>query len=457
MSPISTEDIAALASRVSGPVFARDSEGLAAEVTGQNLLIVHHPDVAVGAASENDVVEAVRFAADHALTVNVQSTGHGTHAAYESGLIITTKRLDGVTIDADARTASIGGGARWAAVVAAAAPHGLAPVTGSSTGVGVVGFLLGGGLGPLARSHGFGSDWLREVRIVTADGEIRTASATDDPDLFWAIRGGKSGFGVITNVTVELAPIAELYAGALWFDAPDIGTALRAWSAWAATAPDDVTTSAALMRMPPLEAVPEPLRGRKLLSIRFAYPGSQADGERLAAPLREAAPVYIDALGPMPLANVAQIHNDPDEPSPIQAWSQGYELGELDGAFIERTLESFGPDSESPFTIVEFRQLGGAAARDVVGGSAVGGRSGHFVFSLLGISPQPMAEVFANYAGAFTASVADSILPETTINFAGETDDAEVYARSWSPENVARLALVREQYNPAGLFPSGVH
>ncbi|MGO2520258.1 MAG: FAD-binding oxidoreductase [Microbacterium sp.] len=457
MLSISTEEIAALASRVSGPVFARDSKGLAAEVSGQNLLIIHDPDVAVGAATENDVVEAVRFASDHALAVNVQATGHGTHAAYDSGLIITTRRIDDVTIDPATRTASIGAGARWSAVVAAAAPHGLAPITGSSTGVGVVGFLLGGGVGPLARSHGFGSDWLREVRIVTADGKIRTASSAENPDLFWAIRGGKTGFGVITSVTVELAPISELYAGALWFDAPHIDTALHTWSAWAATAPDNVTTSAALVRMPPLEVIPEPLRGRRLLAIRFAYPGPDTDGERIAAPLRDAAPIYIDALGPMPLENVAQIYNDPDEPSPIRGWTKGYAMGKLDASVIARTLESFGPNAESPFMIAEFRHLGAAAGQDVADGSAVGGRSCDFLFLLLGISSQPITDVFADYADAFTATIAGALLPETTINFAGDTDDDDVYARSWSSDAFARLTQIREQYDPARIFPSGVH
>lgn len=457
MPPISPEDIAVLASRVSGPVFARASEGLDAEVSGQNLLIVHRPDIAVGAANETDVVEAVRFASEHALTINVQATGHGTHAAYESGLIITTKRLDDVAVDPDTRTATMGAGARWSAVVEAAAPHGLAPIAGSSTNVGVVGFLLGGGLGPLARSHGFGSDWLREVRVVTADAQVRTASATENPDLFWAIRGGKSGFGVITKVSVELAPIPELYAGALWFDAPHVDAALRTWTAWAATAPDDVTTSAALVRMPPLDFIPEPLRGRRLLTIRFAYPGATADGERFAAPLRDAAPVYIDALGPMALENVAQIHNDPDEPASMNGWSHGYALRDVDEAFIERTLESFGPDAESPFTIAELRHVGAAAARDGAEESAVGGRSGAFIFSLLGISPEPMTDVFAAYAAGFTASVAEAMLPETTINFAGDTDDAEIYALAWPSETFARLGQIRRQYDPAGLFPSGPH
>jgi FAD/FMN-containing dehydrogenase len=219
-------DFSLLASRVSGPVLTPADGGFAEEVSGQNLAFSHTPEVAVGATSADDVAEAVKFADANGLHVSVLATGHGSHAVVSSGMLITTRRLDRVTVDAQARLATIGAGARWGAVVAAAAQHGLAPITGSSTNVGVVGYLLGGGLGPLSRSHGFSSDYLRSVTIVTADGETVVA---DDGDLFWALRGGKGGFGVVTEVVLGLVPIDHLYAGALVFEEQHIETVLRAW------------------------------------------------------------------------------------------------------------------------------------------------------------------------------------------------------------------------------------
>lgn len=216
-----------LSERLTGPVFERGDDGFAEEAGGFNLAVTHDPDLVVGVATVQDVVEAVRYAAQHGLAVRMQATGHGAEEPVTDGLLITTGRLDGLAIDGD--VATIGAGARWGDVIAAAAPLGLAPITGSSPTVGVVGYLLGGGLGPLARSHGFSSDYLLGATVVTAGGEVVDASPTGDAELYWAVRGGKGGFGVVTEVRVRLVALPELYAGALTFDTPNVEAALRGW------------------------------------------------------------------------------------------------------------------------------------------------------------------------------------------------------------------------------------
>ena len=222
-------DLARLRAAVTGPVLTQSDPGFSEEVTGWLLNFSHTPDVVVGVASVEDVAAAVAFANEHDLPVHVQGTGHGADAAITDGMLITTKRLDTIEIDARARLATIGAGLEWARVVAATAPLGLAPITGSSGTVGAVGFLLGGGLGPLVRSHGFGSDWVREFQVVTGSGEVELANTDENRDLFWALRGGKGGLGIVTRVTVELVPLSTIYGGSLTFDAPDIDAALRAW------------------------------------------------------------------------------------------------------------------------------------------------------------------------------------------------------------------------------------
>jgi len=260
--------------------------------------------------------------------VNVFAAGHGD-AVVESGVMVSTRRLDDVRIDPGARLATVGGGTQWRDVVAAAAEHGLAPITGASGVVGVVGFLLGGGVGPLARSHGFGSDHLLGATVVTGGGEI--VDTDDHPDLLWALRGGRAGLGVVTEARVGLVELSTLYAGALFFDTPHIEQAFRAYVDWTAGTDPRITTSAAIVRFPPFDMVPEPLRGRRLLSVRFAYPGPTAEGERLAAPLRAFAPVHLDGLGELPAAEIARIHNDPTEPAP--AWVSGSMLAAVDQDF----------------------------------------------------------------------------------------------------------------------------
>ena len=225
---IDNEELAGLREHIHGTVYGRGDEGLAAEVACFDPTIRHDPEVVVAAEGESDVAEAVRFAREHGLPVRVQATGHGAEATIVGGLIISTRALDSIVVDAPARLVRLGAGVRWAPVIELAAEHGLAPVTGSSTSVGAVGYTLGGGLGPLARTHGFTSDWVRGFRVVTAQGEIVTADAESHPELFWALRGGKGGLGIVTEMTLELVPLTTLYAGSVFFEGDAIEPVFRA-------------------------------------------------------------------------------------------------------------------------------------------------------------------------------------------------------------------------------------
>ncbi|WP_340698240.1 FAD-binding oxidoreductase [Cellulosimicrobium funkei] len=451
---LSPTDVAALRDRVTGRVLARgdlpDGGPTAAEaVAAHSTLVAHDPDVAVLAETEADVVEAVRFAAHHGLPVRSHATGHGESSPITDGVVLGTSGLAGVEVDPASRVARVGAGTRWNAVVDAAAEHGLAPVTGSSTSVGVVGYTLGGGYGPLTRSHGLTSDRVRGFRVVLADGSVVEAGPDTEPDLFWALRGGKGGLGVVTRLDLELVPLRMLYAGSLTFDAPHVEDVLRGWAAWTATAPDDVTTSVAVLALPDLPFVPEHLRGRTVLALRFAYPGDPAEGERLAAPLRALAPALADTVGELPVTAVATIHADPEDAGP--SWVYGAGLREVDGEFLDRFLAELGPGSASPFVAAELRHVGGAGARDVEGGSAAGGRTAGFLLSLVGVNPPRLPDMVAA-AASFAQWSQPWAATETNINFLPGpwTDDA--LARAWSPETAARLASVRSAYDPTGLF-----
>jgi hypothetical protein len=447
---LTSADIVDLRAHVAGPVLTPQDEGFADEVASWIRTFAHTPDVAVGATSTADVVAAVKFATAHGLPVRVQATGHGSHAAITDGVFILTHRIDAVSIDPAQRLAIVGAGVQWGAVVAAAAEHGLTPITGSSPVVGVVGFLLGGGVGPLVRSHGFGSDYVREFELVNADGQVVVANAVQHPELFWALRGGKSGLGVVTQVTIALVELATLYGGSLMYDSPNIEAALCAWVEYTATADPRVSTSVVILRMPDLPFIPEPVRGRTLLSLRFAYPGDTARGEELAAPLRAAAPIYIDALSEMPASQMARIHGDPTDPSP--GWNAGRMLTHVDREFATAFLEQVGVgangDSGVPFVAVEIRQLGSAAARDVPGGSAVGGRTPEFTLSIIG-APNPV--LFAQVIPAAVASLIAELEPwladETTINFLGHYDPS-----GWPAATLERLSAVRGEVDPTTVF-----
>lgn len=425
-----------------------DDPGYAAAVTGFNTYFALAPEVAVVASTVDDVVAAVRYAADHDLPVRTFATGHGTHAPIDGGMLVNVSALTTVTVDPTARTATIGGGARWTPVVAAAAAHGLAPITGSSPAVGVAGFIQGGGLGPLARSHGFSSDWVTGYTVVTADGAVRTVDAETEPDLFWAMRGGKGGFGVVVETRVTLVELATLYGGALVFDTPDIEGALRGWLEWTATADARVTTSVAVINFPPFDEVPPPLRGRRVLMLRFAFPGDAATGEALAAPLRALAPVYLDGLHEMPASDIGLIHNDPTNPGP--GWGLGGAFARIDGGLTDALLPFLGPESTAPFIAVEIRHVGAATTTDVPGGSAVGGRDLPYLFHLIG-APDPtlFPEVLPAAGQAYLEALAGWVSPTTTPNWSS----AETLDTSWTPEIRDRIRAVRASVDPTGMFP----
>ena len=402
-------------SGIKGPILTSASEHYAAEISGFNTAIKHSPDVIVGAASTEDIAQSLRLAQEFGIPISVQSTGHGPCTGITSGIFISTRRLKGVKIDSTTGRATIAAGETWGSVVAEGVKQGLAPIAGSSTTVGVVGYLLGGGLGPFARSHGYSSDYVTGFKVVTAAGEVIEANAKQHPDLFWALRGGKCGLGLVTEIEVQLVNLKSFYAGSIFFEEKDIEAGLRGWAEWTKTANKLVTTSAVVVRFPPLDTFPPPLRGRRLLALRFAFPGPKEESEKLASPLRSLAPIYIDNLTELPAAEVAKIHNDPTTPGPV--WSDTMLLHSINQDAITHLLQNFGPGTSSSFVAAELRHIGAATKMDVEGGSAASGRSAEFIFGVLGKNPALFETQLPREAERLRSLMAPWILPEGNINF----------------------------------------
>jgi hypothetical protein len=382
--------------------------------------------------------------------VSVQNTGHGAEATIESGVLITTAHLDQLGIDPAARTATIGAGVRWDAVVEAAAAYGLAPVSGSSPEVGAVGLVTGGGVGPLARSQGYSSDYVLGFTVVTGDGTVVEADADENPDLYWGLRGGKFGLGVVTAMRVRLVELTSVYGGSFFVDTPDIERMLRSWVDWTGGADDRVTTSAQIVRFPDLASVPQPMRGRCLLGVRFAFAGDTDEGVRLAAPLRSAAPVYLDLLGELPVTQLGLIHNDPTDPLP--AYVHGTMLERPDQGWVTALLDLAGPDVTGPtFMASEIRHLGAATHRDVPGGSAVGGREPDFAVALVGVRPDQSDGTLPALGGRWDQTAQPWISAENNINVMSQPATEERIAACWPDDIRERLGQVRARYDPAGL------
>ncbi|WP_208092273.1 FAD-binding oxidoreductase [Blastococcus xanthinilyticus] len=441
-----------LGTAVSGPVLRPGDPGFPEEVAPFNLALTPRPAVVVGATGTADVAAAVRWAARAGLPVAVRATGHGMTSSLDDALLVNTSRLDTVEIDPAGRCARVGAGVRWRQVVDAAAPHGLAPLSGSSSAVGVVGYTLGGGLGELSRKYGFAADLVRRASLVTADGSIRTVDADTDPELFWGLRGGKGSFGIVTELEFDLVPVTSLYGGGIFFPGSAAADVLHAWRRWTATVPEETTSSIAVLRMPPDPAVPEPLRGQTVVHLRVAHLGPVDEGAALLAPMRAAAPALIDTVAELPYTAVDAIHMDPT--TPAAAFDRGITLRELPAEAVDALLEVAGPEVELPLVVVELRHLGGALSRPATVPNAVAGRGAAYTAWALG----PMVPPVADAVPGAVAAVLDRLAPwagrGALLNFLGSADPGDVGAL-WDDGDRDRLLALKRRLDPAEVFRVG--
>lgn len=438
-----------LSAAVRGRVLTPGVDGYADLATPWNVAAASTPVAVVEVQDAADVAETVRFAARNGFDIAVQATGHGACTYTRPTVLIATRLLTEITIDPVAVSARVGAGVRWQQVLDAAAPHGLAALAGSAPNVGVVGYHTGGGLSPVARTFGYASDHVTAFDVVTGDGEIRRATPTHNPALFWALRGGKGALGVVTAIEFDLLPVAEIYGGALYFDGADAATVLHAWREWSARLPEEATTSLAVLRLPPMPMVPPPLAGRTTVAVRFAWVGDPDDGARLVAPMRAVAPVILGGIATMPFTALGSIHADPVDPMPVH--ERSLLLRELPGDAVDALLEVAGAESESPLLVVELRLLGGAIARPPAQPSAVSHRDAAFVLLAIGVLAPPIAEATVASASAVMDRMGAWSDGASQPNFAAGNDPARA-ARNYDRDTLARLSTLAATYDPDGVI-----
>src|SRR5829696_3665696 len=327
-----------------------------------NLAVDQRPAAVVRAESADDVVATVEVARAHGLRVAPQGTGHGAGAlaSLERSVLLDMSRMNAVEIDPEERRARLQAGAQWQHVVGPAAGHGLAGLSGSAPDVCVTGYVLGGGVGWMVRRYGLAASSLRAAEVVTADGRQLRADSSSEPDLFWALRGGGGSFGIVTALELVLFPVAELYAGVLFWPQERAAEVLTAWAAWTADVPDEMTSLGRLLNVPPLEMIPEPVRGRSFVVVEAAWLGDETSGSEQLAPLRELGP-EMDTFATIPPPGLAALHMDP--PEPVPGAGDGMLLGDFSAAAISAMVDAAGPGTDSPLLSIEVRHLGGAAGR----------------------------------------------------------------------------------------------
>jgi FAD/FMN-containing dehydrogenase len=425
-------------------------------VAGFDLGVACAPDAVVAAQTSADVASTVAVMARRGEPLAIVGSGHGRLSALQGGTAISLRAFTRVDVDVPGRRARIGAGCTWDPVLAATTPHGLAPVCGSAPGVGVIGYLLGGGLGPLAGAVGFSSDHVRSFEVVTpADGAV-AVSQDAHPDLFWAMRGGKGGFGVVTAVTIDLLELDAVYGGGLYFDAADAHTVLAAYAEWAPALPEASTTSIALLRLPASDALPRAIRGRHVAHVRFAsIDGAAAGGSRLAD-MRGVAEPLLDTVDVLPYARLGTIHGDPVAPMSVANGTAS--LAALDRDAVAAVLAAADLGSDRPLSSVEIRTLGPATRRPPERVDAVGGRS---AAHLLNVYAAPVPSLSDDARLAVARNVLDAMrswqAPVNLVNFVGRANSSDAVVNSWTAEQNARLDAIRARHDPGGQFPYAGH
>jgi UDP-N-acetylenolpyruvoylglucosamine reductase len=413
-----------------------------------NLAIDQRPSAVMFPESAEDVAAAVVLAREHRLRIAAQGTGHnaGPLGSLENTILLKTERLRGVRIDPQQRIARVEAGALWLEVVEAAARHGLAALAGSSPDVGVVGYTLGGGLSFLGRKHGLCANAVRAIEIVTADGRLRRCDEAEEPDLFWALRGGGGSFGVVTAIELELFPIEQAYAGVLFYPIERGREVLHAWRELTRddAMPDELTTVGRFLRLPAMPEIPEPVRGRSFVMVEAYHLGARAEADALLAPLRSLGPVS-DTIGTVPMPALSHLHMDP--PGPTPAAGDGMLLAELPPRAVDALVDVAGAQAAFPLVTVEVRQLGGALARPRAAHGAISSLDADYSMFAAGVVPVPeLAAPVRAQVNAVKAALAPWAAPQRYLNLADTQGDPATF---WGEPTLRRLRRIKAEVDPS--------
>ena len=409
------------------------------------------PAVVASCTGVADVIAALGFARSHDLTVAVRGGGHSIAglSTVDGGMLIDLSPMRNVRVDPSARRAYVGPGAVWGEVDHEAQQFGLATTGGLVSTTGVAGFTLGGGIGWLMRRYGLAADNLVGADVVTADGRLVHASASENPELFWGLRGGGGNFGIVTSFELAVHPVGpEVYAGPLFLPGDAADDLLRFYRDWAPGQPDAITTAVSLATAPPLPVIPAEWHGKKVAIVIAVTAGPVEDGEALVRDLRTVAEPVADLIHPMPYQFIQSLL-DPLWPKGINAYFKGTHLAGLSDETID-SLAELHQDAPGPGCEIHVHQMGGAVARVGADETAYPERSMAYVLNAVTGTPNP-AELGANaeWARAVIASSRADQTGRGYVNFLSEAAGAEAV---YGEEKYGRLVALKDEYDPTNVF-----
>jgi FAD/FMN-containing dehydrogenase len=444
--------IQTLSRRFSGELIGPDHQSYERARLVWNGMVDRRPALIAHCVGEDDVVAALGFAREHGLAVAVRGGGHNVagNAICDGGIVIDLSGLNAITVDPARRTARVQPGVLLGELDGATQRLGLATPTGNVSMTGVAGLTLGGGLGWIARKHGPACDNLLAATVVTADCRRVTASADENPELLWGLRGGGGNFGIVTSFEYRLHPVGpQVIAGGVlhpFKDAPDV---FRFFADFVATAPDELSVTASTFRAPPGMPIAPAMVGELVTMLAVCWAGDLDAGERALRPLREFGRPLADLVGPMPYTTL-QTSSDAAYPhGQRNYWKSHYVDAITDD--VVATVVDHAPRMASPLSSFYFQHLGGAIARPGIDAAAFGHRHAGFDFAILGVWQDPAEDgEHVGWARAF----ADAMAPHATgvyVNNLG-VEGADRVRAAYAPATYARLVALKDAYDPENVF-----
>jgi FAD/FMN-containing dehydrogenase len=434
--------LAALRRRFDGELLTSEARGYDAARRLANSRHDRRPGVIARCASAQDVASAVVFAREYGLEIAVRSGGHSApgHSVVEGGMMIDLAAMRGIEIDPARRIAHVQPGATNGELVLAAQEYGLATTTGTCATVGMGGSTLGGGIGWLMGRFGMTIDNVLAFELVTADGEILTASADEHPELFWALRGGGGNFGVVTKISYRLHQLGQVLGGMLLFRLEAAPLALRVYRELTSNAPDELLAHAVLATVPEFGPA---------LIVQAVYSGEDLDqGERVLAPLRSFGPPPVDMIARRSYAEAYMMLTPPLPPA--VAYSEtAYTLRKPSDAALDEMV-AVAMERPSPMTMVVVHQVHGAATRVAPDATAFALREPHYAISNIGMWLGGTGEAETTWTWRARARMLPYTSRGVYVNFLG--DEGEDAVRESYRANYARLAAIKAHYDPSNAF-----
>ncbi len=440
-----------LAERVSGPLIRPGDEAYADARHVYNAMIDAHPSAVVRCTNTADVVATVRHAADTGSPLAVRGGGHSVpgFGTADDAIVADLSGMQAVDVDDETRTAFAGGGTTWGLFNDVTGAHGLATTGGIISTTGVGGLTLGGGIGYLCRGYGLSCDNVLTAEVVTADGSVLTASESEHPDLFWALRGGGGNFGVVTRFSFRLHPVTTVYGGPMFFELADGAAILRHFREFIRTAPREYGGFPAFQIAPPLPFVPENRVGEPFVALVSCWTGDPAEGARILDGFRDVARPVAEHVGEMPYAALNSAFDGLVPPGLQHYWKAAF-VRELTDDAIAAHMEH-GPKVPTVNSTVHLYPINGAVHDVAPDATAFGHRDASYAPVIAGMWPDP-ADNERNTAWVrdYYAAIAPHSETGGYVNFASADDQPRAGANYGA--NHPRLREVKRRYDPDNLF-----